>query len=125
MMPTANDLLCAQFAARGLRMRADIQLPAVDAVVVAHLAGNVIEGVAPTLAEFRAAEAAYPVEVAKSAALRRKAEIIAELSRLDLDSIRALRARSAGKGRVADDTKLATLDAQADALRDELAALGV
>ncbi len=75
--------------------------------------------------EFGAVAAYSGPDAAALAALKRKAEIIAELSRLDLDSIRALRAKAAGKGKQADDTRLATLNARADELRVELAALGV
>lgn len=58
-----------------------------------------------------------------SAALIRQSEIVARLAAIDLDSIRALRAKAAGKGKVADDAKLTALDAEADTLRVELAAL--
>lgn len=60
-----------------------------------------------------------------SAAELRKGEILSRLSRLDMESIRGLRAKSVGKGKAADDDRLAALDAEADALRVELAALGV
>lgn len=43
------------------------------------------------------------------------------LDQIDIESIRALRAKSVGNGKAADDTKLASLDTEADALRAELA----
>jgi len=48
-------------------------------------------------------------------------EIKARLARIDIESIRALRAKSVGKGKPADDTKLTALDTEADDLRAELA----
>ncbi len=66
-----------------------------------------------------------PAPLAQSPAQRRAGEIRARLAAIDMDSIRALRAKSAGKGKSADDTKLAALDAEADTLRAELAALVV
>lgn len=61
--------------------------------------------------------------VPPSAAQVRKGEILARLSGIDFESIRALRSKAVGKGHAADDTKLAALDAEADTLRAELAAL--
>jgi hypothetical protein len=51
----------------------------------------------------------------------RIAEIKARLAQIDIESIRALRTKSVGKGKAADDTKLSELDAEADNLRAELA----
>jgi hypothetical protein len=51
----------------------------------------------------------------------RIAEIKARLAQIDIESIRALRSKSVGKGKPADDTKLSTLDTEADNLRAELA----
>lgn len=70
-MTTVNDILCSMFAERGLRIKADMALPATDAEIAAHLAAAVIEGNAPTLAEFRAAEIAYTQKMieARQAAL--------------------------------------------------------
>jgi hypothetical protein len=51
----------------------------------------------------------------------RIAEIKARLDQIDIESIRALRSKSVGKGKPADDTKLSTLDTEADNLRAELA----
>jgi hypothetical protein len=51
----------------------------------------------------------------------RIAEIKARLDQIDIESIRALRSKSVGKGKPADDTKLSTLDTEADSLRAELA----
>lgn len=71
-MKTANDILFSVFSDRTLRMSADIPLPASDAEIQAHLAGAVIEGVAPSLAEFRAAEITHAsVLVTEAAALLR------------------------------------------------------
>lgn len=60
---------------------------------------------------------------AQLSAAARRAEIVARLAAIDGGSIRALRAKAAGKGKPADDTKLTALDAEADALRVELAGL--
>jgi hypothetical protein len=78
---------------------------------------------------------AFDAESARLAALEAAAQpspaqtragvIRARLAAIDMDSIRALRAKSAGKGKSADDTKLDALDAEADTLRAELAALVV
>lgn len=54
---------------------------------------------------------------------QRAAEIAHRLAAIDAESIRALRAKAAGRGRAQDDTKLATLEDEADALRIELASL--
>ena len=51
----------------------------------------------------------------------RIAVIKARLDQIDIESIRALRAKAVGQGKVADDTKLTSLDTEADALRAELA----
>jgi hypothetical protein len=68
-------------------------------------------------------DAAIPsAQAAQSAATRRK-EITARLSAIDLDSVRALRAKTAGKGKPQDDTKLTDLDAEAETLRAKLATL--
>jgi hypothetical protein len=116
-MQTANDILCSMFADRAMRIKADLTLPATDAEIAAHLAGNVIEGNAPTVAEFRAAESAYPAEIAKGAAIARQAEIMDALDALDRKSIRAIRE--------GDAARIAQWEAQAVALRAELATLGV
>lgn len=86
------------------------------------------EIIAPYVAAFDAESArlaALPGPVPPTAAEVRAKEIRARLAAIDADSIRALRAKSAGKGRAADDTKLVALDAEADSLRAELAALVV
>ena len=54
---------------------------------------------------------------------QRIGEIKAELQRLDLESVRPLRAINAGTDTAEDRDKLAGLDAQAEALRQELAGL--
>lgn len=59
------------------------------------------------------------------AAKARKAAIIAALAALDDGSVRALRAKALGTAKAADDARLASVDAQAAALRAELIALGV
>lgn len=61
--------------------------------------------------------------VPPSAAQIRAGEIRERMLAIDADSIRSLRAKSAGKGKPADDAKLNALDAEADALRVELAGL--
>lgn len=48
-------------------------------------------------------------------------EIKTRLDQIDIESIRALRAKSVGKGKAQDDTKLSALDTEADNLRAELA----
>lgn len=53
----------------------------------------------------------------------RIAEIKARLAQIDIESIRALRAKVIGRGKPQDDTKLSTLDDEADSLRAELATL--
>ena len=51
---------------------------------------------------------------------KRKAEIMARLDALALKCIRALRAISAGTGTEADTERLAELEAEAEALRQQL-----
>lgn len=63
--------------------------------------------------------------VPPTAAQLRAREITGRLAAVDAASIRALRAKAAGKGKAADDTKLTALDTEADTLRAELAALVV
>lgn len=63
---------------------------------------------APTQAELNAA---------------RTAEIMARLSEIDLLSVRALRAKSIGRGQAQDDSTLTALEDEADALRLELSGL--
>lgn len=58
-MTTANDILCNQFASRGLRMTADLPLPATDEQLTNHLQTAIIEGLKPSLPEFKQAETAY------------------------------------------------------------------
>ena len=55
---------------------------------------------------------------------QRISEIKSELSRLDLDSVRPLRAINAGTDTAGDRDKLAGLDSKAEKLRQELEALG-
>lgn len=55
----------------------------------------------------------------------RAGEIKARMAAIDAGSVRALRAKVMGKGKAADDSKLAALDDEAEALRVELAALVV
>ena len=54
---------------------------------------------------------------------QRISEIKSELQRLDLESVRPLRAINAGTDTAEDRDKLAELDSQAEALRQELATL--
>lgn len=54
---------------------------------------------------------------------QRKAEIFARLSAIDLETVRPLRAVTAGAGTEYDTNKLAALEAEAKELRDELATL--
>lgn len=58
-------------------------------------------------------------------ASQRRAEIIARFTQIDVDSIRPLRAIAQGEATEADKEKLAALDAEAEELRAELAALPV
>ena len=53
----------------------------------------------------------------------RIAEIQQRLTQIDQESIRAIRSKQLNRGPARDDTKLAALDDEADALRVELAAL--
>jgi hypothetical protein len=55
---------------------------------------------------------------------KRRAEILARLAEIDAASVRPLRAIAQGEAVQADHDKLAALDAEAAALRAELAALG-
>lgn len=55
----------------------------------------------------------------------RRADIQAQLDAIDNASIRPQRAVSTGKGTPDDEAKLAALEAEAEALRAELAALGL
>lgn len=54
----------------------------------------------------------------------RRGEIAGRLAQIDMDSIRALRAKAIGKAVKFDDDKLTALEAEAAALRAELATLG-
>ena len=54
----------------------------------------------------------------------RRAQILARLSKIDADSVRPLRAIVNGEAMQEDRDKLAALDAEAETLRAELAALG-
>ena len=53
----------------------------------------------------------------------RKREILALIEQLDLQSVRPLRAKVAGTATAEDETRLASLEAQAQTLRTELAGL--
>ena len=55
---------------------------------------------------------------------QRRAEILSRLSAIDLETVRPLRAVTAGAGTEYDTTKLAALEVEAKELRDELAKLG-
>jgi hypothetical protein len=55
--------------------------------------------------------------------LNRIAEIKSELASIDNQTIRALRAKTSGKGVAADDAKIKELDDKSDVLRAELQAL--
>jgi hypothetical protein len=65
------------------------------------------------------APARTPAEIAAA----RKAEILGRLSTIDQESVRPLRSISDGTGADFDRQKLSTLDAEAAALRTELAGL--
>ena len=71
-----------------------------------------------------------PEEIAENEAkalaqipIARRAEILTRLKEIDVESVRGLRAKSVGKGKPQDDTKLTDLDSEADALRLELTTL--
>ncbi len=68
-------------------------------------------------------DAAIQSAQAALAAKARRQEIIARLSAIDVDSVRALRAKTISKGEPQDDTKLNDLDTEAATLRTELATL--
>lgn len=70
----------------------------------------------PTQAQL---DAAY-LQLAKA---DRGAEIMRELDALDLKSVRPLRAKLAGTATEEDEARLASIEAQAQALRTELAGL--
>jgi hypothetical protein len=53
----------------------------------------------------------------------RPAEILARLAEIDMESIRALRAIQAGRGKLFDTQKLTALEDEAEALRAELPTL--
>ena len=85
------------------------------------------EIIAPFVAAFNT-EAARPQAIeaslpSPSSAQIRASVIVSRLTAIDVASIRALRAKVIGKGKGADDAKLSALDAEADTLRAELAAL--
>lgn len=61
--------------------------------------------------------------VARRQAAQRRTEILARLDQIDAESVRPLRAHIAGSATSADDDKLKSLDAEAETLRKELAAL--
>lgn len=54
---------------------------------------------------------------------QRRAEIMSRLTSIDAESVRPLRAIASGENTEADHNKLAVLDKEAEALRDELATL--
>lgn len=95
---------------------ADVQMTMFRADVLA-LGGNIAEHEA-LIATVEAAIVPY---VAPPMPNPRIAEIKTRLDQIDIESIRALRAKSVGKGKAADDTKLVDLDTEADTLRAELA----
>ena len=64
-----------------------------------------------------------PEEIAEEQAVKRIAEIKSELTRLDAVSARPLRAIAAGVATTADQSRLESIESQAQALRDELAEL--
>lgn len=72
---------------------------------------------------FDAVAAGFIPPDASLVAQQRRNEIISRLNQIDILSIRALRAKMTNRGKPADDTKLAALEAEADALRAELATL--
>jgi hypothetical protein len=64
-----------------------------------------------------------PPPTPEELAAQRKAEILARLAAIDIDSIRPLRSLAEGAATDYDTDKLATLEAEAAELRAELAAL--
>lgn len=78
--------------------------------------------VIPLTQEEIAAATARSIVVQKEA---RISEIKQRLTQIDADSVRALRAKTVGKGKPQDDTKLNDLDTEADTLRAELATIQV
>lgn len=64
-----------------------------------------------------------PEELAQQAIDTRRAEIYARLKEIDINSVRALRSKSAGRGKQQDDDSLIAFDDEAELLREELAAL--
>lgn len=94
---------------------ADVQMGMFRADVLA-LGGNI----ADYEAMIATVEAAIVPYVAPPIPNPRIAEIKARLDQIDIESIRALRAKSLGKNKPADDSKLSTLDTEAEALRLEL-----
>ena len=70
---------------------------------------------------------AWPTEaeLAASKATARRSEILARLSGIDYESLRALRATSLGMATDTDTAKLDSLESEATALRAELSALPV
>ena len=94
---------------------ADVQMDMFRADVLA-LGGNIAEHEAM----IAAVEAAIVPYVAPPIPNPRISEIKTRLEQIDSESIRALRAKALGKNKAADDTKLSTLDTEAEALRLEL-----
>lgn len=63
-------------------------------------------------------------EIAQKAKEQRRKELVEELDNIDLKTIRALRAISAGTGTEADKKKLEDLEEQAAEIRQQLKELG-
>lgn len=114
-----NSVEATWVDAEGIQVKchnyADVQMDMFRADVLA-LGGNI--------AKYKAMIAAVKAAIVPNAAPPipnpRISEIKTRLEQIDLESIRALRAKSLGKNKADDDTKLSTLDTEAEALRLEL-----
>ncbi|MEG6507188.1 XkdW family protein [Nitratidesulfovibrio sp. 1201_IL3209] len=70
----------------------------------------------PSAAQIEAWATAY-------AAHQRRLAILRELAELDIQSIRAVRAKQAGNATEQDDARLASIESQAQALRQEMCSI--
>ena len=75
------------------------------------------------VAEGNTADPADPPSEPWVFAPSRRDVIMSRLAQIDIDSVRALRAKATGKGKPQDDDKLTALEDEATALRTELAGL--
>jgi len=106
----------------------DASAPAVMLVRCADAVAAVLLGAASEVVDFQDGFPVFGggrlVEDAAAVAAARRAEILVRLAEIDEASVRPLRAQAAGTATAEDADRLAALEAQAAALREELASLG-